>query len=503
MIGACLQNRMLKLSHESMSLRPHQIAPAGHLLDILHRSSSALDGSDMGIGKTYIAAYVAKQLGLPTLAVVPKISISAWHRAAAAFDDKISVIGYEALRTGNTPFGCWEHTPEPAKKYFVCTNCQRRFEPDKGAGIAADPCYTRPDGIHCFETRKSPRRLGKFYFSPEVALLIFDEVHRCNGTDSLNAEMLIAAKRGGHRVIGLSATPAIEPADLRALGYVLGLHKLGDFYPWLSRLGYRKIPGGGLVWMKSKAQQRAIMAGINSQIFPAKGIRVRKSDIPDFPKCEIRAELFDLGSGEKLDALYAEMATHLADLRSRADRTDKSPDHPLTRMLRASEEIELLKVPLMLELRADYRARGISVAMFVNYQRTIAALRERIPDAALIDGSPEGVRDRDEAVRLFRNNEKSDIILSNAAGNASISLDDAAGGHPRAGLVFPPFSAVLFRQLTGRLPRHGGKSDSFYQVIFAEGSQVERRRHSLISAKLDNLDSLTDADLTGLNLVLD
>src|SRR5690349_4187138 len=92
-------------------LRPHQHGPAKRLLDILTNYPSAVDFSDTGTGKTYVAAAVANALKLPTLVVVPKVAITAWERAAAHFDDSFSVINYEMLRTGRTPYGKWDNNP--------------------------------------------------------------------------------------------------------------------------------------------------------------------------------------------------------------------------------------------------------------------------------------------------------------------------------------------------------------------------------------------------------
>jgi hypothetical protein len=475
-------------------LRPHQIAPAAALLDVLRTSNAAVDWSDMGIGKTYVAAWVVAQLRIPTLAVVPKISISAWHAAAAAFGDTISVINYEALRTGRHPFGKWDFPPRPASRFFICTNCQRKFNVEDDI----PPCYCRTDSIHCFDTRRKPQRLGKFTFDSRIGLVVFDEVHRCGGTDSLNAEMLIGAKRSGCKILGLSATPASSPLDLRALGYVLGLHKLGDFYLWASRLGVRRIPGGGIKWMASRQRQIEIMAGLRAQVIPAKGIRVTIAEVPDFPECEIRAQLYDLEKSGRIDELYLIMADALARLKN-TRLNDKSPEHPLTVMLRAHQEIELLKIPIVCERVSDYNAKGVSCAIFCNYSQTITELSARLGITAIIDGTPHGVKHRQESIDAFQSNKVQNILANSKAGGVSISLPDLDGFHPRAGLVLPGTSAVDFRQLCGRLPRHGGKSRSIYDIILAN-SKGDRAIHQALSLKLNNLDALTDADLSPENL---
>jgi hypothetical protein len=479
-----------------MPLRPHQVEPARQLLDLLSRSDVAIDGSDMGVGKTHVAAAVAARLNLPTLCVAPKISLYAWRAAAALEGDAVSVINYELLRTGTTPYGWWDNPPPTTRAiYFQCTHCQRKYKD----GETIDGCYCRPDGIHCFDTRKVAHRYGRFHFHPGVRLVVFDEVHRCSGLDSLNAEILIAAKREQRKILALSATLAMSPLQLRALGYVLGLHQLSDFELWARRKGVRRIPRGGLKWLVSEASQSKIMSDIREQIFPALGVRVTTESIPDFPACDIQAELFDLDEGGKLESLYAEMGDAIAALKAHAE-FDKDAEHPLTKILRARQAIELLKVPLMCELHSDYRAKGFSVALFVNFSQTIAELRKRLRTECVVDGSEYGIKFRDKNIGYFQSNGSREIILNIQAGNESISLGDTDGNFPRVGLVMPCDSAVRFRQLVGRLPRHGGRSTSYYRVLFAANSP-EVRMHRALRAKLNNLDALNDGDLSPENLL--
>lgn len=93
-------------------LRDFQQAPADWLLTLLANGTNALDASDCGAGKTYTACAVASALRLPTLVVSPAISTTHWSRVAAHFGDTLSVVGWEMLRTGRTPYGHWAN-PRP------------------------------------------------------------------------------------------------------------------------------------------------------------------------------------------------------------------------------------------------------------------------------------------------------------------------------------------------------------------------------------------------------
>jgi hypothetical protein len=304
--------------------------------------------------------------------------------------------------------------------------------------------------------------------------------------------------------LGLSATAATGPLKMNALGYLLGLHKGGpDFYRWSRSLGCRKPPfEPGFRWMVSEERQRETMRGINAKIVPARGVRVRTKDIPNFPTRTISAELYDIDNPEKIDALYAEMREPLQALAEK-QAGDCAPDSGITKMLRARQRLELLKVPLALELGADYKAKGFSVAYFCNFSATIDALATRLQTDCIIDGRPEHTKHRNVMVNAFQANRAGyeDIILNSEAGGISIGLQDLDGEHPRVGIVFPSFSAEGMRQVFGRLPRDGSKSHSHYRVLFAAGT-CEAGVARALRAKSNNLDCLNDADMAPENFRL-
>jgi len=489
-------------------LRPHQIEPKRDLLAALRRYRSAVDFSDTGTGKTYVACAVAAELELPTLIVVPKIAITAWHRAAEVFGQKFSVINYEKLRTGRTPYGTWSNPPPAGEdaeeeEVFICQCCQQKVSMDPAL---YRPCYCHAAGFHCLTRKKKRWDYGNFTFNSGVGAVIFDEVHRCNGLRSLNAELLIGAKRKRIVTLGLSATAACNPLQMRALGYSLDLHTLHPagglgFYDWSRRYGCRRNEHfQGFKWMLGEAAQRETMRTIRAKIIPSRGVRVRCEDIPGFPKCDITAELYDLDENNEIEKLYADMATALALVDQAASR-DVNAELALTKLLRARQRVELLKVPIAVELHNDYLAKGYSVAVFCNFAGTISELSARLGCKAIIDGSAAGVRDRQKHIDEYQCNAIRTILANSDAGGISVSLQDLRGDHPRVGIVFPNFSAVSMRQVFGRLPRDGGKSPCHYRVIFAANSPEVGMARSL-RAKSNNLDSLNDADLMPENFKL-
>lgn len=492
-------------------LRPHQPAPVSQLVDILASHQSAVDLSDTGVGKTFVAAAVVAIMKVPTLVVCPKIVVSAWHRAAEHFGDTLSVINYEKLQTGRTDFGHWSKSPQGILRrahYYVCQCCQRKVELENFS-----PCYCHPLGIHCLVDKSKSQALGDFVFHPGVKFIIFDEVHRCGALSSLNSDMLIASKRQNIKMLGLSATAACNPINMRALGYNLDLHGdkhdvLGgimiepmkllrpNFYRWASNYGCRRDPAfHGFKWLVGAERQQQVMAEIRSSIIPARGVRVRVSDIPNFPKRDISAELYDIGEVNKINSLYTEMAIALRRLDKKMEG-DKSPDSPITKILRARQKIELLKVPVAAELASDYLDKGYSIGIFVNFRQTLDELSKRFRDACVVYGG-QSDNFRTYNIARFQDNAARLILIMSEAGGVGLSLPDLDGKHPRGGLVFPTDKAVTMRQIFGRFHRDDSLSNCFYRVLLVSGT-VEAQMQSRLAQKFSNLDMLNDGDLSPL-----
>jgi superfamily II DNA or RNA helicase len=482
-------------------LRPHQIEPARHLVKLLTAGQNCVDISDTGTGKTYVACAVSNALQLPTLVVCPKIVVSKWGETMKQFGDTVSVIGYEKLRMGTTPFGWWEK-PRPADydpRYYVCQSCQRevKFETVKTvADLWCEPCAYHPRGIHCIDTKRRPWDLGKWIWSPNVGMVIFDEAHRCEARDSLHADMMIGCRRYGIPTLALSATLASSPLHMRALGFVLGLHNLvGEtgFFPWSAQRGCGLLPGlRGWRWKVGAEKQIKIMRQLRAELIPSRGVRVSCKEIPDFPEREITSELYDIDDPDLLNTLYERMRLAL-DRHERRKSLDKSPDGPLSKVLRARQKIELLKVPVAAELANDYLEKGYSVCIFVNYRDTITELERLLKTDCIIDGSEAGVRNRLANIRNFQSNASRLILVNSAAGGVALELHDTDGNFPRVGLVFPDYSANKMKQLFGRLQRDGGKSKCHYRVILAAGT-IETSIHKQMHGRWDNIEALNDAD---------
>lgn len=460
-----------------------------HLLDILPRERGVVDASDMGTGKTLVGVEVQKRLNLPTLVICPKVVIPGWLRTAAMQDTDLDVINYEMVRSGRTPYGSWE-------KISGC-------------------------------------RKPRFVWNSAIGMLEFDEGHRCQGYTSANAELMRAARRQNIPTLVMSATLADSPLQLDALGCLLRLHDSNfpptlrtpdpvSFWRWASRHRCGKGFFSALEFHGTKEEKQAEMAKLNALIFPAKGVRVTIDELGDkFPDCQVTAELFEMGDPARMEKLYQQMEASLRQLWERHGKLegerlrraqedfgfegDQLPEDPLIMLLRARQQVELLKVPGIVDAAEDAIQSGLSVAIFVNFRQTLQAICAELQTDCFIDGSQTGTIGalQREANRLdFVEDRSRVIVIVSEAGGVGLDLPDLRGVYPRLSLVCPGYNAKTLRQICGRTRRANSKSKSLVRILFAEGT-CEMPVHKRVSQKLDRLDALQDGDLMPGNLVID
>ncbi len=420
------------------------------LVDALTRIGTAADTSDPGTGKTFVAVSACVHLGLRLVVVAPKAVLPAWERVATLFGaDAISILNYEAIKTGKTGLG--------------------RFEG------------------------------GEFVWDlPPEALLVFDEVQRCKARDSQNAKLLIAAKRQRIKTLLLSATAASNPLEMRAIGFALGLHNLRNFWSWAHAHGVSK----GRYGMEFDGNPEHL-ARIHTLIFKdlRAGSRMRIADIPDFPSTQIIAEPVGTGKEREIPAVYDQLKRDLNQAEANddqgrkdeiAEEIDASAANHLTILLRARQDIEHLKIGTFASMAADAVEEGMSVAIFVNFDETLREAAASCGTDCVIHGG-QSAAEREEAIRRFQSNEAAIIVCNIRAGGVGVSLHDPTGAKPRLALISPTYSAQDLRQALGRVHRAGG-AHSIQRIIFAAGT-VEERACAAVEAKLACIDTLNDGDL--------
>jgi superfamily II DNA or RNA helicase len=434
---------------KSDGLREWQKRSVSYLAESIRVHGAAIDGSDTGTGKTYAAIGTVRELGMDVGVLCPKAVIESWKRV---IKDHFNlpctfVYNYEALKSGKLN--------------------------------------------HILEKRRSKNSTNEEYVwnIPKNTLLIFDESHRLKGKDTKNSLMAKAAKNQGYKILCCSATNAVNPIELDAVGYILGLHKSGNsFIKFIKDHGCKKGHygyrfDGGKYWLQK----------LHKDIFLDRGVRLKKDDIPNFPDSEIIAEPYCLGDAptEEINRIYFEMNKEIETLNNVISK--KKATNELTIRLRARQKIELLKVPLFVEMTEDLLEDGHSVVIMVNFEETIQALSKKLKTRCMIYGGNKG-NERQQNIDDFQADKQRVILVNIAAGGVGVSLHDLNGNHPRVALISPNDSAPILRQAFGRVHRDGAKTKSQQRVIFVANT-VEEQVCTNVKMKLNNLDTINDGDL--------
>jgi hypothetical protein len=461
---------------------PYQVPGASRLLSALTSYGVALDASDTGAGKTYMALAAVKAAKCSAIVLCPKAVKASWNKAARHFDmGFFFASNYEQFKNGNTP-------------YCEATVTVKEVPDKKNPG-----------------KKKKIREVSFKWNLPKNCVVIFDEVHRCKARDSQNAEMLIAAKAAGATILMLSATAASNPLEMRALAFTLGLYMTEKgYFKWASQNGCAR----GRFGFEFKGG-REVIKKIHHQIFATgKGNRIRIADLPDFPQSSIHAEVIDFDENtEEIKKAYRDMENELAALQevSAKDRQGMI----LTEQLRARQKTELLKVPTLAEMAQDAIAEGMAVAIFVNFDEPLSKLAELLKTDCIISGRQQGERgerEREANIQRFQRCNR-----------------------PRLTITCPTFSAQDLKQVFGRVWRavdknatpiwsddcspiiicniraggvgvslhHLGGLKSIQKVAFAAGT-IEEEACAAVEAKIGNIDTLNDGDvLKGLKILPD
>ena len=126
-----------------MKLYDYQIPERDRMVAAVRCHGCAFNAGDTGTGKTPETGAACKELGLRPAVVCPKNLIPVWKKACRDWGlrEPVFVLNYEVLRTGRSRFLTWDS--------------QRR------------------------------KKIAQWHVPP-ATLLVFDEVHRCAGQDSLN-----------------------------------------------------------------------------------------------------------------------------------------------------------------------------------------------------------------------------------------------------------------------------------------------------------------------------
>jgi superfamily II DNA or RNA helicase len=408
---------------------------------------NTLDSSSVGTGKTVVAVHLARDLGKPVAVLCPKAVIPSWGREFKEHGiTPLFVTNFEKIRNGKTKW-----------------------------------------------LSKTGKKIMRWAL-PADTLVLVDEIHKCKGPYTLNAQLVIALVQQGYAVHGMSATAAEDPTEMRALGYLLGLHSLNkpenglsSWFSWMMKYGcYQDDWGSWKLANKSKlAPLRQSMYGVNCN-------KLTPADFPDsFRDNRVFVEPTEFKDLKKIDKAYEQLGLTPAIIDEYIlNGTVANSEHVLVNILKARQLAESFKVPDIAEMAEDFIDGGNSVVIFVNFTDSLNALIGLL-HCPKIDGNQTATQ-RQQAIDDFQSDKANCIVVNIAAGGTGLSLHDINGVRPRISLICPTFNAKDYLQVLGRIHRNGAKSDALQKVLVAAGT-IEEHVMKAIRIKTGNLEAIHGA----------
>jgi hypothetical protein len=460
------------------TLFPNQRRSVDFLKQVLHANRGALDGSLTGTGKTVVAAHLAREIGFPVIVVCPKIVIPQWQAELkdAGVTNVLLVTNYEKLRRGNQ--------------------------------------FITPEIPLCKNGKPSKRGPVSFTWTPPPdTLVIWDEAQRCMSPTSQTSLMLIAAKRAGFMNLMLSATACQDPTEMRAIGFVLGLHGLNStsrdklgWIGWMKGYGCRKDH-----WHKWVSGPKERLVDLNRKMYGVVATKLTPKDLPNaFSENHIITTPLAFSALDEINRFYMsggitpaivdmmlaqrdeeyERKRLAAEAEARGEQPEEAEEElMIVKMLRARQLAEAAKVPDIIEMVGDALSEGYSVVVFVNFTDTVHSLKSFFgSDAAVVVGGQSSTF-REINVQDFQTNRKRLIICNTAAGGVGVSLHDTDGNYPRMSFISPTFNSKEYTQTLGRIHRVGAKSPATQRILVASGT-IEEYVLTRMEEKRNCLDTL-------------
>lgn len=412
-----------------------------NLVTIFRKKNIAIDGSDTGTGKTFIASALAKFFNVQPFIICPKSMISSWNNVIKKFNIKpLAIVNYETIKLG---------------KYYKDNNYLQRV--------------TCPY-IDIYEN-ESNKKIFKWNL-PSKCILIFDEAHLCRKSSSQNTQLLLASKNIDCKKLLLSATLSDSVENFSIFGYMLNLYN--------NMLKVNK-------WINS-LETVNVLPEIHKKIYPFNGARMKISELGDsFPKNQVCVETFEMENSSFIQKEYAEIDKAIQLLKNDENQ------NALTNITRARQKIEILKISTFIELTKQYRENNFSVVIFLNFKKTLFTLAKYLNTDCLIHGEQTSYQ-RDINLKNFINNKEKIIICNIKAGGVGISLDDKFGDNPRISLISPTWSSTDLKQCLGRIYRADTKTPALQRIICCSNT-IEEKICDKLNIKMSNIDSINDGDL--------
>ncbi|QGR53985.1 ATP-dependent helicase [Moumouvirus maliensis] len=443
------------------------------LINILIKHWIAIDTSDTGIGKTYIAAAICRELGRRPIVICPKTLITNWITVLKFYGVKhYDVVNYETIKNGKT----YNNSNLKSRKKSKYVEIEDK-DPD------------------------DPLKAAFNWNIPKDGIIIFDEVHRCKDPQTENGKLLMSSKSLITQqipVLLLSATICEEYHDMKIPFYLMNFIPNTRNFNHFTRTLQIKYPkyrvkknnpdsGDGKI---TKENSQAMIIHEEIKEFTS---RIKIRDLGDkFPSNQWCAQEFFTDESKEISESYEEIGLILDKIKN----CEGKSDFHLSKIQKLKQQIELRKAPIFIEQAKIYLEEGNSVIIFINYLNTMDVLSKELEIKCKIHGKQNN-EERQEFIDLFQSNKEKIIICQVGAGGTGLSLHDLNGGHPRVTLLSLPDSASNLIQALGRAPRAGAKTPVLQRIVIAANVEYEKHIMKIINKKLSNISAINDGDING------
>ena len=428
-------------------LLPYQPRAVASLCSSLLKHGKALDGSDTGVGKTYVSAAVCRELGFKACVLCTKANIGTWIRVLTEFKVPIAAVTN------------WETVKIRKNGRFMFCHYDAHYDDYQ-------------------------------WNLPAKTLIIFDEAHFANHSDSLNYKVYRASIK--YPSISVSATMADKLERLQFLFNLFNIIPEHAFSSWIRSRGHYEHPYNEMELEGLSDSQD--MAEVGKYLYTNFGCRlsISDSDVRSyFPDVMYESRLIDIGSTNvnKQQKSYQQMMTRVQTLVEEGKQAEA-----LNANLKYRQTAELLKTHALAELATNYVKQGNSVVLFVNFLDTLFYLSNLLHTTSLIYGGQDSKISRTKVIEDFQADRTPIIIAMLAAGGQSISLHDLHGNRRRISLICPTYNPYHIKQVLGRTYRALSRTPPLIQLVYTLGT-IEEQVSQRVAMKIRAIDSLNQGDL--------
>ena len=473
------------------------------LFQVLTRGNRALDASDVGTGKTYIACYLALLLQLELFVICPLSAIPGWLEVAEQMGIKLAgIANFEMMKNGKY----WkdasivldddgeeeilgEKVDCPFIKKIQGQDPDTDSEDEDLEEVAAMEWYE-----HKPIARKKRKEAGGHSFQfefPANVMPVVDEAHRGKNVTTSTSKLILALAKIPNKCLLISGTLSDQVKTFKPFGVFFGLYdKPNGYMPWMRR--QLKMLRVAHRHSNLNDQQKKLDV-IHRTLFPNFAARLRKEDLKHLFQPEtIIAKCYSLSASYEIQRLYEELQEVLEELK---DKERKKEALGKLQVLRV--KIEVLKIPIFIELTNYFLKQGKSVAIFTNFNDSIDHLAHKLKCDCVIRGG-QTLKERRAAINRFQTNKSHVILVNIRSGGVALSLHDLHG-RPRISLCNIQWSGQDTVQKLGRIHRVGGLSPVEQYLIFV-AKTYEERICSIVNEKLHKLQGINDGKLNGQDL---